>query len=325
MMKGRHIISLADFSAEELYLILDTAAELKLKLKRGEPHEYLHGKTLGMIFERPSTRTRISFEAGMTQLGGHAQFLSVESMQFARSEPVKDAARVMSRYLDGLTYRGEFDVLLELAEYAGVPVISTAAKGTGTNHPCQALADFQTIREKKNYFDGLKVALCWVSADPSVDYKKPPTLLYDYIFACPKLGMELTLAYPEGYDPFPVKTMEKAKRNAEENGLPIKIIHDLKEAASGADVIHCKNWVPVNFPDEDKPAHLLNPEKYQKWIIDEELLGVAKRDVIVMNALPAYRGFEITNDVIEGPHSVVFDEAENRLHAQKAVLALVMR
>ena len=186
MLKGKNVISLEDFARDELRLILDTADALRLKVKYGEPHPYLTGKTLGMIFERPSTRTRISFEVGMTQLGGHAQFLATSAMQFARSEPIKDAARVMSRYLDGIVYRGGFEELLELARYASVPVISAAAKGAGTNHPCQTLADFQTIRLKKGRFEGLKVALCWVSSDPSVDYKKPASLVYDYLFACSK-------------------------------------------------------------------------------------------------------------------------------------------
>jgi ornithine carbamoyltransferase len=325
ILKGRHVISLADFTKDELYLVLDTAAELKLKLKYGEPHKYLEGKTLGMIFERPSTRTRVSFEVGMTQLGGHAQFLPSESLQLKRGEPVKDTARVLSRYVDGIMYRGTFDALMELAKYSSVPVISAAATGSGTNHPCQTLADFQTIREKKLRFDGLKVALCWVSMDPSIDYKKPPTLVYDYIFACSNLGMELVLACPEGYDPFPAEVMERAKKNAGANGAPLKFVRDLNEAVVGADVIHCKNWVPINFPDEQKPPHFLNPEKYKRWIIDSEVVRRAKKDAIVMNALPAYREFELTEEVMEGPHSVVFDEAENRLHAQKAVMALTMK
>lgn len=325
MLKGRHVISLADFTRDELYLVLDTAAELKLKLKYGEPHKYLEGKTLGMIFERPSTRTRVSFEVGMTQLGGHAQFLASESLQLKRGEPVKDTARVLSRYVDGIMYRGTFDALMELANYSSVPVISAAATGSGTNHPCQTLADFQTIREKKLRFDGLKVALCWVSMDPSIDYKKPPTLVYDYLFACSHLGMELVLACPEGYEPFPVEVMERAKKNADANGAPLKFVRNLDEAVAGADVIHCKNWVPINFPDKEKPPHFLYPEKYRKWIIDSEVVSRAKSDAIVMNALPAYRGFELTGEVMEGPHSVVFDEAENRLHAQKAVMALTMK
>jgi ornithine carbamoyltransferase len=325
MLKGRHVISLKDFTEDELYLILDTAAELKMKVKYGEAHKYLEGKTLGMVFERPSTRTRISFEVGMTQLGGHAQFLPSESLQMARGEPIKDMARVMSRYLDGIMYRGGFEPLLELAKYSSVPVISAAAKGPGTNHPCQTLADFQTIREKKKRFEGLKVGLCWVSADPSVDYKKPPTLVYDYLFACSKLGMELILVYPEGYDPFAPEVMERARKQAELNGAPIKVMKDLYKAVEGVDVIHCKNWVPVNFPDVEKPDHFLNPGKYKRWIIDQEVVNRAKKDVIVMNALPAYRGYELTEEVIEGPHSVVFDEAENRLHAQKAVMALTMK
>jgi ornithine carbamoyltransferase len=325
MLKGRHVISLADFTRDELYLILNTADELKLKLKYGEPHKYLEGKTLGMIFERPSTRTRVSFEAGMTQLGGHAQFLASEQLQLARGEPIRDMARVLSRYVDGIMYRGGFEELLELARYSTVPVISAAAKGSGTNHPCQTLADFQTIREKKLRFSGLKIAMCWVSGDPSIDYKKPPSLIYDYLFACSRLGMEMVLACPEGYDPFPKEVMDRAKREADLNGAPIKVVRDLHEGVVEVDVIHCKNWVPINFPDDQKPDHFLNPEKFKKWIIDEDVVGRTRKDAIVMNALPAYRGYEITDEVIEGPHSVVFDEAENRLHAQKAVMVLTMK
>jgi ornithine carbamoyltransferase len=325
MLKGRHLISLADFTADELHLILNTADELKLKLKYGEPHKYLEGKTLGMIFERPSTRTRVSFEVGMTQLGGHAQFLASDKLQLARGEPIRDTARVLSRYVDGIMYRGGFEELLELVRYSTVPVISAAAKGPGTNHPCQTLADFQTIREKKLRFSGLKVAMCWVSGDPSIDYKKPPTLVYDYLFACSRLGMEMVLACPEGYDPFPKEVMDRAKREADLNGAPIKVVKELHKGVAEVDVIHCKNWVPINFPDDQKPAHFLNPEKFRKWIIDQDVVKRAKKDVIVMNALPAYRGYEITDEVMEGPHSVVFDEAENRLHAQKAVMALTMK
>lgn len=325
MLKGRHMILSVDFTKDELYVILDTAAELKLKVKYGEPHRYLEGKTLGMIFERLSTRTRVSFETGMTQLGGHAQFLEASTRQLAHGETIKDSARVLSRYLDGIMYRGSFEKLLELTKYATVPVISAATTGSGTNHPCQTLADFQTIREKKLKFEGLKIALCWVSGDPSYDYRKPPTLVYDYMFACPTLGMNLVIACPEEYDPFPAEMMAQAKRQAELNGTLLELVRDLKEAYAGADVIHCKNWVPVNYPTEQKPLHFLHPEKYKNWIIDNQFISKAKKDVIVMNALPAYRGYEITDDVIEGPYSVVFDEAENRLHSQKAVMALFMR
>jgi ornithine carbamoyltransferase len=325
MLKGRHLISLADVSRDELHLILDTAAELKLKVKLGEPHKYLEGKTLGMIFERPSTRTRVSFEVGMTQLGGHAQFLDSAKLQLVRGEPIKDTARVLSRYVDGIMYRGGFNELIELAKYSSVPVISAAATGSGTNHPCQALADFQTIREKKLRLDGIKVALCWTSMDPSVDYKKPPTLCYDYLFACCKLGLELVLACPEAYDPFTKEVVERAIKQAEALRTPITVVRDLQQAVKGADVIHCKNWVPISFPDSKKPEHVLNPEKFRRWIIDEDVVSRAKPDVIVMNALPAYRGYELTDEVMEGPHSVVFDEAENRLHAQKAVMTLTMK
>lgn len=325
MLRGRHVISLADFTRDELYLILDTADALKLKLKYGESHRYLKDRTLGMVFERPSTRTRVSFEVGMTQLGGHAQFLASETLQLTRGEPIRDTARVLSRYVDGIVYRGGFQELLELARYSSVPVISAATTGSGTNHPCQTLADFQTIREKKLGFDGLKIAMCWVSTDPAIGYKKPPTLIYDYLFACPRLGMELALACPEGYDPFPPGIMKRAEERAIAEGVGLKTVRDLGEAVADADVIHCKNWVPVNFPDDEKPPHFLDPEKYKQWIIDQDIVNRAKKDVIVMNALPAYRGYELTDEVMEGPHSVVFDEAENRLHAQKALMALVMK
>jgi len=222
-------------------------------------------------------------------------------------------------------YRGGFRELIELAKYSSVPVISAAATGSGTNHPCQALADFQTIQEKKLKFDGLKVALCWTTMDPSVDYKKPPTLCYDYLFACSTLGMQLFLACPEGYDPFTAEVMEKAMKQAEAARTPVTVVRDLRQAVSGADVIHCKNWVPVNFPAGRKPDHVLNPEKFRTWTIDGDVVDRANPDVIVMNALPAYRGYELTDEVMEGPRSVVFDEAENRLHAQKAVMVLTMR
>lgn len=325
MLRGRHVISLDDFTRDELYLILNTAAELKLKVKFGEPHRYLESKTLGMIFERPSTRTRVSFEAGMTQLGGHAQFLSAEALQLAKGEPIKDMIRVLSRYVNGVVYRGGFDELLEMAKYSTIPVISATTKGSGTNHPCQALADFQTIREKKLRLDGVKVALCWASWDPLVDVRKPPTLVYDYLFACSKLGMNLVLACPEGYDPFSQKVIDRAKKEADLNGVPMKVVRDLYDAVVDADVIHCKNWVPVDFPEDQKPDHLLYPEKYKKWIVDKQVVSRAKRDVLVMHALPALRGYEITEEVLEGPNSVVFDQAENRLHAQKGIMALVMK
>ncbi|MFQ6075127.1 MAG: ornithine carbamoyltransferase [Candidatus Bathyarchaeia archaeon] len=327
-LRGRHFLSLKDFTEEELYEILDTAASLKLKLYRGEPHELLKGKTLGMIFSRPSTRTRISFETGMTQLGGHAQYLSTDLHALRAKvgqilEPWKDASRVISRYVDGIMARVDDQSLQEIVQYSRVPVISGA---TQRSHPCQVMADLLTIREKKNRLEGLNLALCWAFAPM---YDKPPTLVYDTIYAGARLGMNITLACPEGYAP--KETVDWAKREASLRGGSIEINHNLREAVDGADVIHTKCWVLPEWgeyaplPDWGKEApHRKNPEKYKGWITDSDLVARAKKDVIVMNAMPVARNQEMTDEVIEGPHSVLIDEAENRLHAQKGVLALIL-
>jgi len=320
-LEGRDVLTLADFTAEEILTFLDNADQLKMKLYRREPHKLLSEKTLAMIFAATSTRTRVSFETAMTQLGGHAQYLSVPTMQAARGETIKETAQVLSRYVDGVMirhYEWRHEGIVEFAEWATVPVISSASWRA---HPCQGLADLQTIREKKGGLRGVKLAICWACC---TSRNKPPSYILDTLFAGARLGMEIVLAYPEGYDPYEEDVMQKAKEEADLSGGSIDVVRDRYDAVAGADVINTKGWIPVaRQPDETFP-HNANPEKYKEWIVDADLVRHAREDVIVMHAMPAYRGEELTDEVMDGPHSVLIDEAENRLHAQKGVLSLVM-
>ena len=321
-LRGRHFLTLKDFSVEEIEEILDTATELKLKLVRGEEHELSRGKTLAMIFARPSTRTRVSFETGMTQLGGHAQFLSAGIGLHAlrenlgpQIEPWKDVGRVVSRMVNGIMARVDHEALLELAKYSRVPIINGCSD---YGHPCQAMADFLTIREKKLKFQGKKMVFAWTN---SAQYLKAPTLIYDEINAGVRLGMDVVVSCPEGFEP--KEDIKAAEEFSSVSGGSVKVSRNLKEAVEDADIIHAKSWRLPEHKIEDLP-NVKAPEKYKEWHVTEDLVNQAKKDVIVMNAMPFIRDDELHNDVAEGPHSVLFDEAENRLHAQKGVLALLL-
>jgi ornithine carbamoyltransferase len=258
----------------------------------------------------------------MTQLGGHAQYLGFETLQESRAEPAKDTIRVLSEYHDGVCIRGGANFQSPIKEYAKWSTIPVIEAG-GETHPCQALADLMTIREKKGRLEGIKVVIAW---GPCFSYNKPPSLVFDTMFAGARLGMEIVVACPEGYDPYSEEVMGNVLKEADMGGASIEIMRDLKDALANADVIHSKNWIPWNCPvDEWKSPHLEAPEKYKHWTLDTNLLGYAKKDVIVMHAMPAHRGEELTDEVIEGPHSVVFDEAGNRMHAQKGLMALLMK
>lgn len=320
-LRGRDFLTLADFTGEEILTFLDNAAQLKMKLYRHEPHELLKGKTLAMIFAAHSTRTRVSFETAMTQLGGHAQYLWVPTIQASRGETIKDTAQVLSRYVDGIMvrhYEWRHEGLLELAKSATVPIINGSSWRA---HPCQALADLLTIREKKGGLRGVKLAICWARC---TSRNKPPTYIFDTLFAGARLGMNIVLAYPDGYDPYEEDIMQKAKEEAELFGGSVDIVIDRYDAATGTDVINTKGWIPVTRQPEESFPHNETPEKYKEWIVDADLVRSARKDVIIMHAMPAYRGEELTDEVMDGPHSVLIDEAENRLHAQKGVLSLVM-
>ena len=304
-LKGRDFLSLKDYTSEEIVFLLDFADYLKGKVKKGEPHELLKGKTLGLIFQKSSTRTRVSFEVGMTQLGGYPLFLSATDLQMGRGEPICDTARVLSRYLDGVMIRTySHDNVEELATYASIPIINGL---TDALHPCQVLADLQTIREHKGYnLKGMKLAYIGDGNN----------MAHSLMIVGAKMGMEIVIASPGGYEP-EENWVQVAKSIAKDTGEKIIITSDIDVASSQADVLYADVWASMGQEEEmaERKKHL---SQYQ---INEGLLKKAAKDVIVMHCLPAYRGEEITEDVIEGKHSVVFDEAENRLHAQKAILA----
>lgn len=305
--KGRDFLSLHDFTTEEIYQILDLAAELKEKQKNGETHHILKGKTLGMIFEKSSTRTRVSFEVGMYQLGGSALFLSNRDLQIGRGEPIRDTARVLSRYLDGIMIRTfEGSKVEELADFASIPVINAL---TDEEHPCQVLADLQTIREHKGELKGLKM----------VYIGDGNNMVNSLMHGCAKVGMDISVATPAGYEPMESMVAE-AMEDAKAFGSKVEITQDILAAAKDADVVYTDVWASMGQEGEAEKRQ----KAFKDYQVNAAVMAVAKPDAIVLHCLPAHRGEEITDEVIESKQSVIFDEAENRLHAQKAVMALVM-
>ena len=306
-LKGRDFLSLHDFTTEEIYQILDLAAELKEKQKNGETHHILKGKTLGMIFEKSSTRPRVSFEVGMYQLGGSALFLSNRDLQIGRGEPIRDTARVLSRYLDGIMIRTfEGAKVEELAEFASIPVINAL---TDEEHPCQVLADLQTIREHKGELKGLKM----------VYIGDGNNMVNSLMHGCAKVGMDISVATPTGYEPM-ASMVAEAMEDAKAFGSKVEITQDILAAAKDADVVYTDVWASMGQEGEAKKRR----QAFRDYQVNAAVMAVAKPDAIVLHCLPAHRGEEITDEVIESKQSVVFDEAENRLHAQKAVMALLM-
>ncbi len=299
----KHLISMADLSNEEIIELLDMAEDLKEKRLRGKVTDLLKNKSLAMIFEKSSTRTRVSFEAGMADLGGHALYLNYRDIQIGRGETVADTARVLSGYVHGITARvNSHDTVVELAEHASVPVINALSD---KEHPCQILADLLTIQEYKNRLDGLKYA--WIGDGNNV--------CNSAILGCAIVGMDIVVACPEGYEPD-----EDIVAQARAMGGNVTITNDPAEAAKDADVFYTDVWISMGDEDEvEKRMHDL--ANYQ---INSELVALAKHDAIVMHCLPAHRGEEITAEVLDGPHSVVFEQAENRMHAQKALMLKLM-
>ncbi len=294
-----HLLSIADLSYSDIINILDTASDLKEKRARGKTSNALKNRTLAMLFEKTSTRTRISFEVAITELGGHAIFLNYKDIQLGRGESLDDTARVMSRYVHAIMGRVyKHETLIKLSKYSIVPVINGLSD---LEHPCQLLADLLTIREYKGRFKGVNFS--WIGDGNNV--------CNSAILACALMGMKMTVACPEGYEP-DHEIIERAKNM---DGI-INIIHDPMKAAKKADILYTDVWVSMGDEDEyDQRLHDFRP--YQ---INSKLLEQANHDVMVMHCLPAHRGDEITAEVIDGPHSAVFDQAENRLHAQKALL-----
>ena len=302
----RDFISVMDLG-DELEDVIDFAISMKAKQRMGKCPEYLKGKFLGMIFEKPSLRTRVSFEIGMRQLGGTALYLSPSEIQVGKRESVHDVAKVMSRFVDGIMYRAfDFKVMHELARHAEVPVINGL---DNLEHPCQILADLQTVKEHKGRLKGLK--LSWIGDGNNVCN----SLLLGTALA----GMDMSVAAPEGYGPN-TGIVREAKKVAKKKGTVIVLTSDVKEAVRGADVLVTDTWVSMG--DEAEKAK--REASFKGFQINSKVLSWADRTAIVLHCLPAHRGQEITNQVMDGSHSVVFDEAENRLHAQKAVMVKLM-
>ena len=300
----RDFLSFKDWSRDDLDSILKRAIELKDMQRKGVVYHPLTGKALAMIFEKSSTRTRVSFEVGMFQLGGHAIFMSPRETQIGRGEPVKDTARVLSRYVNGIMIRTfSQEVVEELAGYSTVPVINGL---TDLLHPCQIMADLLTVIEKKGTYEGLKMA--WIGDGNN--------MANSWIEAAGKLGFDLTLACPKGYTPDPLILGDAHKITTGK----IRLTSDPFEAAKDGDVINTDVWASMGQEDEKKQRQVA----FIGYQVNTELMKVAQKDAIVLHCLPAHRGEEITEEVIEGPNSMVWDQAENRLHVQKAIMEKLM-
>jgi ornithine carbamoyltransferase len=301
----RDFLDVTDFSAEEILAVLRLAADLKRKQKKGKAHRLLEGKTLAMIFQKPSTRTRISFETGMFQLGGHALYISPDEMGIGKRETVADVARVLSRYNDAVMARVfGHDIVAGLAQHASIPVINGLSDWS---HPCQILGDMLTILEHRGRFDGLKIA--WIGDGNNV--------AHSWIHLAMRLPIELVLACPAGYDP-DAQLVAEAQRLGPGK---VTVVRDAVEAAAGADVVYTDVWASMG---QEKEAEK-RKRAFAAFQINDEVVANAKPDVLVMHCLPAHRGEEIAESVLEGPRSVVFDEAENRLHVQKAILVTLLQ
>jgi ornithine carbamoyltransferase len=306
-LKGRSLDSLFHLTKEEIEEILKTSESLKSQLYRGEEHPLLKGKTLAMIFEKPSTRTRVSFEVGMWQLGGYALYLSAGDLQLGRGETIADTAQTLSRYVNGIMARVfAHQIILDLVKYSSVPVINGLSDFT---HPCQGLADLFTIYEKKGRLRGLKLA--YVGDGNNVAH----SLLY----GCSKVGMNITLACPKEYEPNR-EVVSKAREEGKRNRCKVEVENDPKEAVRDADIIYTDVWASMGKEKErEKRVKILKP--YQ---VNSKLVRGAKEDYLFMHCLPAHRGEEVTDEVADSKNSVIFDQAENRLHTQKALMALIM-
>jgi ornithine carbamoyltransferase len=306
-LKGKSLDSLLHLTKEEIEQILKTSALLKRQLLRGEEHPLLKGKTLAMIFEKPSTRTRVSFEVGMWQLGGYALYLNANDLQLGRGETIADTAQVLSRYVNGVMARVfSHQTIIDLIKYSKVPVINGLSDFT---HPCQGLADLFTIYEKKGGFSGLKLA--YIGDGNNV--------AHSLLFGCSKVGMDIILACPKGYEPDP-EVVSMAKKEGKRNGCRVKVTDDPKEAVKGVDVVYTDVWASMGKEKEhEKRVRVFRPYQVNKKLVKE-----AKEDYLFMHCLPAHRGEEVTDEVADSRNSVIFDQAENRLHTQKAILGLIM-
>jgi ornithine carbamoyltransferase len=306
-MKGKDLISIADLTLEEVYEIFDVAKTLKEKVYTGQPHRVLEGKTLGMIFAKPSTRTRISFEVGIYQLGGYGMYFNQNDLQLGKSENVHDTAKVLSRYLSGIMIRTfSHQDVIDLAKYASIPVINGL---TDLLHPCQVLTDLFTVLEKKRKLQGLKLAYVGDGNN----------MAHSLLNGCSKVGMDISIASPSGYKPMK-EIVEHAQQIAKYMGSKVEILDDPIAAVKNADVVYTDVWASMGQEKEAEERK----KKFMGFQVNPALVKNAKEDYLFMHCLPAHRGDEVVDEVADSPNSVIFDEAENRLHVQKAIMALVM-
>ncbi|MCC6638889.1 MAG: ornithine carbamoyltransferase [Ignavibacteriaceae bacterium] len=306
-MKGKSFLSINDQTLEEMYQIFDLSRTLKEKLYTGEEHHLLKGKTLGMIFAKPSTRTRISFEVGIYQLGGIGLYFGPNDLQLNRGETISDTAKVLSRYLDGIMIRTfKHEDVEGLAKYGSIPVINGL---TDLLHPCQVMTDLFTILEKRRNLQGLKLAYIGDGNN----------MAHSLLNGCSKVGMDIACASPKGYEP-QGWIVENAKKNAAYMGSKVVITNDPVEACKDADIIYTDVWASMG---QEKEAQERN-QRFTGFQVNNQLVSNAKDDYLFMHCLPAHREEEVTNEVVDSANSIVFDEAENRLHVQKAIMALIM-
>lgn len=322
-LHGRDFIGDLDFSKEEIETVLEVAFDLKRKRALNESHAYLRDKTLALLFFFSSTRTRASFEAGMAHLGGHAAFIESRTTQISHGDTAKEIGEILGRYYDGIAIRHcDWKLgnayLNEVAQNSRVPVLSMQ---DDVYHPFQCLADLMTIMEKKGRYDlkGKKMVVSWAYAS---SYQKPISVPQSLVLQMPRFGMDVVLAHPPEFKLMP-EIMDMAREQARKFGTGFEVVEDMDEAFKDADIVYPKSWGPLVFTEDVKESATII-EKYKSWITDERRMKLAKPDAIYMHPLPADRNIEVTDAVIDGPNSVVYDEAENRLHVQKAVMALTM-
>ena len=306
-MKGKSLVEIQDLTLEEIYQIFELSSSLKLKLLSGEPHRLLEGKTLGMIFAKPSTRTRISFEVGIYQLGGIGMYFGPNDLQLKRGETIADTARVLSRYLNGIMIRTfSHQDVIDLAKYASIPVINGL---TDLHHPCQVLADLFTILEKKRKLQGLKLAYVGDGNN----------MAHSLLQGCSKVGVDIAISTPKGYEP-QKEIVNQAIENAKYFNSKVEILENPVDAVKDADIVYTDVWASMGQEAEAEERK----KKFIPYQVNYDLVKYAKDDYLFMHCLPAHRGEEVTDEVADSPNSVIFDEAENRLHVQKAIMALVM-
>lgn len=321
-LKGKHFITTQDWSVQELKTIFELAKILKLEFAAGKTNQSLAGKSLGMVFFDASTRTRTSFEAAMTQLGGHSLYFAPQTMQISHGEGAKDTAKVLSSYLQAIAVRHcKFNegnrYLNELQQHSSSPIVNMQCD---VYHPAQILADYFTMTEHfGDNLRGLNLGVSWTYAP---NYLRPVSVPQSLILMMPRFGIDVTLAHPPEFELMP-ETIKQAENNAAESDTTFRITHNMEDAFTDADIVIPKSWGPLIFTNNEKEGLSLI-EKYPKWICNTEKMNLAHKHALYMHPLPADRGKEVTNEVIDGPHSVIYQQAENRLHVQKALLSLIM-